>query len=517
MKIFDSLKNKRWSGKGFDLKQNSLLVLKSANFFHLADLKPGKYKIKIVGKKRTGSGKINLEVGNDDSEIFFKNEINFNNSNWTELTFEFEIKKYLGQSKIRIYRDKDVYGSVEIGRIFFDLILENQPDYSGSRFSIKNVQKKKLEKNQGWISELFQFQQKKIAFIIPYGIYGGAEVYLQNLIQEFDSTYQISLIYLKGNLLQNHLTGSNIIHRTVKNLDYLRGVLKSVNYDFVVYYNRLDVYQTLIDMKENNELNSKLIEIYHSDFLWAGSLSGYKKRSPIEKMIVVSKSLGLDIEGISDNNREVIPVGIDLNKFSAGQNDKLRKQVGSAGYLGVIGTVARLSKEKRIDRILDLAEVMSDYLFVVVGSGPEEGNLRKIIEEKNIRNVNLVGQQSNVAEYYKVFDAFILMSKIEGTPISILEAMASGIPVFSNFAGAISDILKDKITGFKLTEDPKENAEIIKENIYNFGVIESARNYVEENHDIKKNVKQFINSLFSGRNFFVQKEEEVRILPGQYI
>lgn len=65
MKIFDSIQNNKWVGKGIDFRNNSIIVLKSGKFNHPLNLKKGTYHLKIVGKKRTGSGKIWVTITTD--------------------------------------------------------------------------------------------------------------------------------------------------------------------------------------------------------------------------------------------------------------------------------------------------------------------------------------------------------------------------------------------------------------------------------------------------------------------
>lgn len=512
MKIFDSLKNKKWIGKGFDIKSESILILKSANFNHSLFLQQGNYKLKIVGKKRTGSGKVVLEILTDENEILLKKEINFNNNSWSEFSFDFEAKSNLGNGKIRFIREKNIYGSVEIGRVYVDLNLDVNIEKTANP---KMIGKKNF-KNYQFIEEKKIKTLKKIVFIVPYQIYGGAEVYIQNLISQFDSNYQINIIYLHDNKLQSYLNGSHIHHRVIKNLSQLEGILKSHQYDYIIYYNRLDVYNILLELKKSKELNSKLIEIYHSDFIWPGSLSSIKTRNYVDKIIAISKSLALDIENISSDTREIIPIGIDTEKFSPRQNINLRNSIGAQNYKGIIGTVARLSKEKQLDYVINLAKQMPDYFFVIVGEGPEEKKLKHLA--KDLNNIQFAGFQKNPSEYYNIFDAFVLASKIEGTPLSILEAMSSGVPVFSNMVGAIPDIIENGVTGFKLTSDINEDIKLITNNLHNKRIIKNARSYIEEHHDIKKNYEKFIRAIFNAKFSIIEKKENnINLLAGEYI
>ncbi len=507
MKIFDSLKDNKWSGKSFEVKPKTFLILKGAHLSQQINLNAGNYRLKILGRRKTGSGKLKIEILSAENNLLLQREIEFGNSNWSEFNFEFESTFNYGIGEIRITRERNLYGSLELSRISLELVL----DFEQKKIEIQPP-KKLLTKLEPILSE----KNIKLAVIIPYHIYGGAEVYIKNIINKLSDQYRVSIFYLNENLLQNFITKSEVTHRRVKKVDQLIDILKVSEYHCIIYYNRADVYETLNQMKENKIISGKLIEIYHSDFVWNGSISKLKSRLHTDKIITVSHDLGLDIDG--KFIKEIIPVGLDLNKYSKLKNLKLKSILKLNQYDGVIGTVARLSKEKNVNYLLDLAKEMPTYGFVIVGEGPEQNNLTLKIQEFGLTNCYLLGFQSDVEKYYQIMDAFVLASKIEGTPISILEAMASGVPVFSNMVGAIPSILKDQETGFKIYEDVKIDAEIIKVNYQNQKIISNALNYISQNHNIETNTMLFERAILSCREFAVQRSIEENLkLPGYYI
>jgi hypothetical protein len=252
MKIFDSLKNKKWSGRGVEIRSSSILALKSANFTHPINIRAGKYILKIMGKKRTGSGKITVEILSDQNEIFLKKDIDFTNNSWSEVTFSFDSNKNFGPGKIRFTRDRSVYGSIEIGRIYIDLLndlpLPQKSSVASRRARrIRNTNFATKTPDRSLVG-LDTNAKKKIAFVVPYHIYGGAEVYIQNIINNLDG-YPVTILYMKPNSLQNNITNSKVTHRVVKSPTQLEGILKSSEYDFIVYYNRADIYNLLTKLK----------------------------------------------------------------------------------------------------------------------------------------------------------------------------------------------------------------------------------------------------------------------------
>ena len=80
--------------------------------------------------------------------------------------------------------------------------------------------------------------------------------------------------------------------------------------------------------------------------------------------------------------------------------------------------------------------------LLVLGKGEEEANLKALAEELGIRSrVEFVGYVSNVEDYLLGSDVFLLSSQYEAQPLSILEAMAAGLPVIATDVGSVSDLV----------------------------------------------------------------------------
>ena len=106
-------------------------------------------------------------------------------------------------------------------------------------------------------------------------------------------------------------------------------------------------------------------------------------------------------------------------------------------------TVANLLPKKNIELILEIAKALKEFRFILVGDGNHRKVLENIIQRNNIDNVELVGFKSAeiVRKYYYESDCYLLTSLSEGTPTSILEAMACGLPIVSSNAGGVKSIL----------------------------------------------------------------------------
>jgi glycosyltransferase involved in cell wall biosynthesis len=66
----------------------------------------------------------------------------------------------------------------------------------------------------------------------------------------------------------------------------------------------------------------------------------------------------------------------------------------------------------------------------------------------SLKNVAFIGRRTDVERFYAAFDVFLLTSNMEGLPLTVLEAMASGTPVVASKVGAIPELVSDGISGF---------------------------------------------------------------------
>lgn len=115
--------------------------------------------------------------------------------------------------------------------------------------------------------------------------------------------------------------------------------------------------------------------------------------------------------------------------------------------------VARFSEPKDHEGLIkELSKIDSSlYTLTLVGDGPNLDRTKELIKELGMQNIiRCVGFQSDVEKYLHEANCFILVSKREGFPISILEAMAVGIPVIASDVGGISEQIISNKTGFLL-------------------------------------------------------------------
>ena len=170
------------------------------------------------------------------------------------------------------------------------------------------------------------------------------------------------------------------------------------------------------------------------------------------KVVVPSRTLwrlATSVWKLDAQRVRYVPNGIDLKQFNG-----LRRP-GEDGP--VIGTVAALRAEKNIRRLLRVFARLPDALaarLVIVGDGPERSALEAQSMALGIaERVRFAGHVAQPAGLYSEFDVFALTSDTEQMPLSVLEAMAAGLPVLATDVGDVRDMVADENRGFVMSRD----------------------------------------------------------------
>lgn len=150
------------------------------------------------------------------------------------------------------------------------------------------------------------------------------------------------------------------------------------------------------------------------------------------------------------NNLHLIPNGVDLARFSPSPTSPQEPLI--------IGSVGALRKEKRFDRLIDafgLTLSMQDARLLIVGDGPEREALEAQVRHLGIHEaVEFAGARDDIADQLRRMSIYALTSDTEQMPISLVEAMASGLPVVSTHVGDVAHMLPEENRPFiHATED----------------------------------------------------------------
>jgi glycosyltransferase involved in cell wall biosynthesis len=161
----------------------------------------------------------------------------------------------------------------------------------------------------------------------------------------------------------------------------------------------------------------------------------------------------------------VIRLGIPLEERLGDPTADLdyRRLYGIPGDAFVVGWVGRMTGVKDTASTLEILRAARDRgvdaVLCLVGDGPDRGRLEEVAHDLGIaRHCFFVGYQEDVAGYYRLFDAFLLPSVNEGTPVSAIESLASGTPVVANRVGGVPDVVRDGVDGFLVEAGDVEGA-----------------------------------------------------------
>jgi glycosyltransferase involved in cell wall biosynthesis len=176
-----------------------------------------------------------------------------------------------------------------------------------------------------------------------------------------------------------------------------------------------------------------------------------------ERVVAVSETLRGYLQDNARVRPECITVienGVSVEKFRPGERSAAeRARLGLPGVdRMLVGVIARLDRVKNHALLIDAFSLVvrerPDAFLVIVGDGPLRSQLQRQIERLNLhQHVRITGVYPDPAPILRQLDVFALSSEIEGTSMSILEAMATGLPIVATAVGGTPRLLRDGACG----------------------------------------------------------------------
>lgn len=161
----------------------------------------------------------------------------------------------------------------------------------------------------------------------------------------------------------------------------------------------------------------------------------------------MARDIGFPIERIHP-----IHNGVDLHRFQPGNRTAARLALGLPPQALVVGTVGRLHPVKDHHTLLAAAAMLRArglrFELVVAGDGPLQAPLRARARELGLNDVvHFLGNRPDAERVLRALDVFVLSSVSEGLPNSVLEAMATRLPVVATRVGGTAECVDDAATG----------------------------------------------------------------------
>ncbi len=191
---------------------------------------------------------------------------------------------------------------------------------------------------------------------------------------------------------------------------------------------------------------------------------------------------------VPSNKACIIPLGFDLTRFEASKvnRDTIRKELNLKSNQTAVAIVGRLAPIKNHHLFIDAAAIThkkhpEEFIFFIIGDGELRDALKSYVSNSYPTLVNSIVFMSWVKDMtgcYPAMDIVCLTSLNEGTPVSLIEAQASGIPVISTNVGGVKDIIVEKKTGIILKE---KSAEELSKHLIDLHINENLRVKMSQN------------------------------------
>lgn len=188
------------------------------------------------------------------------------------------------------------------------------------------------------------------------------------------------------------------------------------------------------------------------------------------KIVVISEQQFKEIHrdfGVGQASQfEIVPLGIDLAPFQdwRGKRNLLREEIGASDEEILVGIVGRLTEIKNISLFLKVAKLYQErkiadsprLKFIIIGDGNVRTELENEVETLDVKDVvKFLGNRNDTDVFYAGLDIVALTSLNEGTPLSLIEAMANEKAIISTAVGGVVDLLgeiKENKNDFKVCE-----------------------------------------------------------------
>ncbi|QDT35816.1 glycosyltransferase [Stratiformator vulcanicus] len=184
-----------------------------------------------------------------------------------------------------------------------------------------------------------------------------------------------------------------------------------------------------------------------------------------DAVVAPSESIRRDLRAHNVDSRiEIIPTGVDVEKFGAGDGSRVRKRFGVPADAFVVGHVGRIAKEKNCgflgDAVSEFLQSTPDARFLCVGEGDALAEIQSIFRTAGLENRlvtpgRLSGQ--DLIDAYHAMDVFAFASQSETQGMVLTEAMAAGVPVVAVAASGVRDVMRDEVNGRMLQTEDRES------------------------------------------------------------
>jgi glycosyltransferase involved in cell wall biosynthesis len=342
------------------------------------------------------------------------------------------------------------------------------------------------EESQATVSPATQ-SKRKILFVLPKTTeFGGLERHLLDLLRGTkDRQLQLSVICFDHDVISGHMTGelAQVVAKCAKEpkslSDWVRMIREARPNRIVFIYSWIEAFPWQAQVAALLAGVPRRLSIHHlianlppppirgwSPRNLLRRLAGKRARYLLparisgtvsNKTICVSdavRNVLVNSYGFSARKTITVHNGVSISKFvpskAAGAAVRARFGIGPDEFLLVCA--ARLAEAKGVDILLEAVSLVIrqgiSCRCIIVGDGPLKDKLLQQADQLGLANhVYFEGFQEDVRPYLQAGSAFVLTSHLEGLPLSILEAMACGLPCIVTDVGGNTEAVRDRVDG----------------------------------------------------------------------
>jgi sugar transferase (PEP-CTERM/EpsH1 system associated) len=176
------------------------------------------------------------------------------------------------------------------------------------------------------------------------------------------------------------------------------------------------------------------------------------------KFVSVSRDLYSWLKGtvhIPEEKLVLIPNGVDTSRFRPGRDLAMRAELNIGDDEFVVGAVGRLDPIKNYPGLIAAVRRLNSngrkVRLVIAGDGPERRRIEELLQPTITPQPLLLGSRSDVGSLYRMLDVFVLNSFAEGMSNTLLEAMASGLPIVCTAVGGNTELVTHGENGVLIT------------------------------------------------------------------